>query len=1015
MSKKNRTNKIIFEEVSQSSGISNLRGEESSFWGDFNGDGWPDLLSGWHGQILYQNNRDGTFTDVTSEIFLPDSPRDNHGAAWADFDNDGDRDLVRLVGAVRGTGSGEDNLYVNDGGKLSDQASELGIDYSLGRGRTPSWVDYDNDGLLDLVMDVALRDDGQAPPTIFHQTKDGFKDVGSTIGFKPSRSTAFSILSDLSGDGKLDLFSKSEGFGQIIYDLDSQNFIDITANLLPNINISSRDIAIADFNNDLLPDIYSTVNSSVSELRQQGANNALAWLGRFKGDEQGIEFGTAGDVTFTMYIPSYDPPIPGLLTQSEVYVGASGIKPIDESASKKHILQFTLSPTDPGVEGIFPHESGTEQGVYIGYDPIRETWQLLFSTPERFNLPISIQSTESLLDVTAIGFDPAQNPPEDQLFLNSDLGLVDKSDQSGINEIPNSGVSTVAGDFDNDMDLDLYVVTTGTAANSPNILYENQGDGTFIAVPDAGGAAGTTLGIGSKVTTADYDRNGFLDLLVTNKSQLVENLPYELFHNLGNENNWLKIDLEGVKSNRDGIGAQIFATAGGVTQLREQTSSIHNGAQNHQRIHFGLADNTKVDELLIRWPSGQEQTIKNVPANQLLHIIEPFQSLTPEKPIYNVGEHSGVFLWKDTFDGPYHLRSVGGGSETNFEVKLISTETLPEVTSFSLESSDSLETTDFGFSYVSSVGSSKDGVDFRLAPGAEALLSVTQDGVANPRQISVGSEGERLSPAGWILSSDEFPVRPSFKTGEDLGLFVGQGKTPDVLEFRWNGDDQAHHSNLSVIASKNTANFSPMNLELKSGQDRLTEFSNGVNISGDIGSFEDGLDVATTEKIDIGFSYQQDSLTQPERVNPDDDLLGLPNAYQVPLANPYGQPEYNQEKDKGLFLWKDDQESWHLRVTAGGEGKTRYVGSIISDSEVVSTQGIEIERGDDIINASDPFQIDFDLGVSSGGQDGIDFSFPVGASLSLNLNHSIEKATELVQIGSEKWPIASLPIELSGW
>ena len=172
---------------------------------------------------------------------------------------------------------------------------------------------------------------------------------------------------------------------------------------------------------------------------------------------------------------------------------------------------------------------------------------------------------------------------------------------------------------------------------------------------------------------------------------------------------------------------------------------------------------------------------------------------------------------------------------------------------------------------------------------------------------------------------------------------------------------------------------------------------------------------ATTEKIDIGFSYQQDSLTQPERVNPDDDLLGLPNAYQVPLANPYGQPEYNLGKDKGLFLWKDDQESWHLRVTAGEEARTRYVGSIISDSEVVSAQGIEIEWGDDIINTNDPFRIDFDLGVSSDRQDGIDFSFPVGASLSLNLNHPIEKATELVQIGSEKWSVASLPIELSGW
>ena len=69
--------------------------------------------------------------------------------------------------------------------------------------------------------------------------------------------------------------------------------------------------------------------------------------------------------------------------------------------------------------------------------------------------------------------------------------------------------------FDNDMDVDAYVVASASD-NLPNILYENQGDGTFVAVPDAGGAAGTTLGRGDSVVTADYDGDGFIDLFVTN-------------------------------------------------------------------------------------------------------------------------------------------------------------------------------------------------------------------------------------------------------------------------------------------------------------------------------------------------------------------------------------------------------------------------------------------------------------------------------------------------------------------
>ncbi|ELS05433.1 hypothetical protein,putative calcium-binding protein, partial [Xenococcus sp. PCC 7305] len=618
---------FIFDEVTQNAGISNVRSGESSFWGDFNNDGWPDLLTGWHlsPTVLYQNNKDGTFTNVTSVVFSPSQqPKDNHGAAWVDFDNDGDQDLVELVGSVRGTGLGDNNLYINNDGILSDKARELGIDYSLGRGRTPTWFDLDKDGLLDLVMAVAARADGQAPPTIFRQTNSGFEDIGSTIGFNPNHNVAFGLLSDLSGDGNLDLIVIGEGARQTVYDISSLPFRDITNTVLPN-NSPSRDIAIADFNNDLRPDIYSTLSWNLSDFGQEGANDVAAWLG-FNQDEQGIKFDTNGDVKFNLYIPKQFSPIPGLLSQSEVYIGAGGLKAIDEDPSTPNNLEFTLSPTNPNFHGIFSHQAGSDRGVYIGYNPTLENWQLLLSTPNRNSVPISIESTEPISELEAIGFNPNQPPPLDKLLLNNGSQLVDYTGASAINRVPNAGVSVATGDFDNDMDIDLYIVATSAAINQPNILYANQGDGTFIPVTDAGGAAGTTRGVGSRVTTVDYDQDGFLDLFVTNHSELIEDAPYELFRNLGNDNHWLEIDLEGVVSNRDGIGAQIFATAGGVTQLREQAGGIHNGAQNHQRIHFGLADNNIVDELIIRWPSGIEQTLTNISADQIIQIVESTDS-----------------------------------------------------------------------------------------------------------------------------------------------------------------------------------------------------------------------------------------------------------------------------------------------------------------------------------------------------------------------------------------------------
>ena len=78
----------------------------------------------------------------------------------------------------------------------------------------------------------------------------------------------------------------------------------------------------------------------------------------------------------------------------------------------------------------------------------------------------------------------------------------------------------------------------------------------------------------------------------------------------------------GVYSNRDGVGAQLHLTAGGVTQLREQNGGIHYRGQNHQRVHFGLGDNTMVDELRIRWPNGYIQTIEDIPADQIFEVIE---------------------------------------------------------------------------------------------------------------------------------------------------------------------------------------------------------------------------------------------------------------------------------------------------------------------------------------------------------------------------------------------------------
>jgi hypothetical protein len=133
-------------------------------------------------------------------------------------------------------------------------------------------------------------------------------------------------------------------------------------------------------------------------------------------------------------------------------------------------------------------------------------------------------------------------------------------------------------------------------------------------------AVGQQAGVGETVVSADYDLDGRLDFLVANgmnmRPQGRNNGPYQLFRNTSPVRNWIELDLVGTASNRDAIGARVYATAGGVTQLREQNEGYHRWSQNQRRLHFGLAGNTKVN-LTVKWPSGQTDTYNDVDAGHI--------------------------------------------------------------------------------------------------------------------------------------------------------------------------------------------------------------------------------------------------------------------------------------------------------------------------------------------------------------------------------------------------------------
>lgn len=715
-----------FREVATLAGIkwSRQKGDEafSVSWVDFNSDGFLDIWISGHGYngtainspypdgkypYLYINNGNGTFTNLFPEDWRQGSGGDTHGSTWVDFDNDGDPDVLVSAGGQEGQGSQPNLFFINNNGTLDEQAQERGLQYSFGRGRSTLWFDYNKDGLLDVLLLEAYRDedrdgnfdrvptqidtngDGIPDTTVlvetriamFRQNTNGtFTDVTDEVGLDANGGSRYAQLADLNGDSTLDLIIQGTyQYPLRVYDISSgATFSDIT-NIIPQItsstlpsnpnndsgesNNAARDSVIGDFNNDGYNDIFlvrSEVFSKNSSITQNSANilGADLLLSDRNGGEVGFNFQTTGLVFFDLLdyfgtqsilreAPNSD--------QYRIYIGADARKPtttelaaiadissantVTAQAANTQEAGFALSPLD--VTEIASDRSSP--GLYIGYDAATNTWQVRLSSPNRLSsLPIrlAIESTETINSdsVTPVGFEAVDvntNALSDILYLYDPTTntYIDSTVEAGLSN-PTLAQSVVSGDFDNDMDLDLYLTNSYGSFDTPNILYENQGNGTFVPVSLAGGADGSAVGpvfldfeIGQRTIVGDYDNDGFLDIFAgstVEKSPRRTYLgtPSQLFRNQGNSNNWLLIDLKGIVSNRDGIGTQVKVTAGGITQIREQNGGSHIFAQNDTRLHFGLAQNTNIDLIEIKWSSGITQTLENVAVNQILEIAE---------------------------------------------------------------------------------------------------------------------------------------------------------------------------------------------------------------------------------------------------------------------------------------------------------------------------------------------------------------------------------------------------------
>ncbi|MEM7082833.1 MAG: FG-GAP-like repeat-containing protein [Pseudomonadota bacterium] len=605
---------ISFTDVAGDVGLSYAGQTFGHSWGDFDRDGFVDVYVSNHGRDtrIYRNVNGQMFQDMNGQV-TGDLTGDVHGGAWGDFDNDGDRDLLFVVGSVGGIGSAPNRLLVYEDGAFVDRAAEFGLDNPLSRGRMVTWLDWNMDGLLDVGFANWPRPDDQAPTSIYtRQGVDaGFVFDNDNLNFTTNLSNSFLGLVQVNIQPEPAMLVHTVfGFPEGFYNISQAPFFSIEqATGLPNV-ASVGDFQADDFDGNLDQELFFVRHVDFNEVELVSSTDLRARVFGQSFGELSFTFEAEGPIEVTVG-PDFN------VARTAINIGPTEIAPDDYT--------FILDPTDESVIGTALHLLTVSQ-LYIHFDELEQHW--VFAITNRLRANVHVVAQNPITNVQTLGFTSDQGDLTAVKFNQSPQGYESFPFAFGLqNEYSCRSIATA--DFDNDMDLDVYMGCSSGAVNRTNVLLENDGTGSFTEVPNSAGAAGTIEGRTDVVTVADYNNDGFMDILVANG---MGDLPFatgetELFENSAdNGNNWIHVDLEGVTVNRDAVGAWVEITAGGKTQSMLQDNGTKRFAQDDQRMHFGLADNSTVDQIFIRWPGGQEQTVGPFAANQIVHVYQNVDS-----------------------------------------------------------------------------------------------------------------------------------------------------------------------------------------------------------------------------------------------------------------------------------------------------------------------------------------------------------------------------------------------------
>ncbi len=531
--------KVTFQDVTQAAGITfrHFWGTRTSqipedmgsgaAWGDYDNDGWLDLFvvnlvgpitlsPGEMGRspakcALLHNNGNGTFTDVSARAGV-DYRGWGMGGQWGDYDNDGWPDLFV-------TSYGENLLYHNQGnGTFGDRTKTSGLGGRRGFWAGAAWGDFNRDGFLDLYVTGYVK---YAYPADLMGSSHYDAENPASINpntFEPERN----LLYRNNGDGTFSevavragvLGERGKSLGAAWSDLDDDGWPDLYV-----ANDVSDNLLYRNLGNGTFRDISHSAR--VADYRSA---MGLA-VGDWDGDQD-------MDIFITHWIAQenalYD-------NQRDRSSAAGGPLEFMDDADRFGVGQIALDYVGWGTF-FFDYDNDGKLDLFVvnGHTfQQRNAPQLL--APQNSQLFWNRGAEEGFYDVSAVS---------GEYFRRTYVGR-----------------GAAFGDYDNDGDLDVFVVNH----SGPGILLRNEG---------------------------------------------------------GNRNRWLQVRLEGRRSNRMALGTKLRLVVGQAVQIREVGAQGSYLSQNTLVEHFGLGSHAEADTLVVAWPSGVRQVFTRVAANQVLRVVE---------------------------------------------------------------------------------------------------------------------------------------------------------------------------------------------------------------------------------------------------------------------------------------------------------------------------------------------------------------------------------------------------------